>query len=86
MACGLRRVAVRLRRPPKVSMTTITLNGKPHSLAGQTNVAGLLASLDINPKQVAVAVNGKVVPRDTWPATTIADGDAVEIVRAVGGG
>lgn len=67
-------------------MSTITLNGKPHALEGQTSVTGLLASLDINPKQVAVAVNGEVVPRDIWAATKVGEGDAVEIVRAVGGG
>lgn len=67
-------------------MSTITLNGKPHALDGRTSVAVLLASLDINPKQVAVAVNGEVVPRDTWATTTVSEGDAIEIVRAVGGG
>ncbi len=67
-------------------MTGITLNGKPHDLSEQTSVVGLLASLNINPKQVAVAINGEVVRRDTWADATVAEGDAVEIVRAVGGG
>lgn len=67
-------------------MTAITLNGKPHAVEGLTSVASLLASLNINPKQVAVAVNGEVVPRDTWADAKVAEGDAVEIVRAVGGG
>ncbi len=67
-------------------MTAITLNGKPHDLSGQTNITDLLASLNINPKQVAVAINGEVVRRDTWVDAKVAEGDAVEIVRAVGGG
>ncbi len=67
-------------------MTGITLNGKPHAVDGQMSVIGLLAALNINPKQVAVAVNGEVVPRHTWAESKVADGDAVEIVRAVGGG
>ena len=67
-------------------MSAITLNGKPHALDGQTNVTGLLTSLNINPKQVAVAINGEVVPRDSWADAKVAEGDAVEIVRAVGGG
>jgi transporter family-2 protein len=67
-------------------MNTITLNGKPHTLDGQTSIAGLLASLNINSKQVAVAVNGEVVRRDEWEDANVAEGDAVEIVRAVGGG
>ncbi len=67
-------------------MTTITLNGKPHELERATSVAALLDMLSITPKQVAVALNGAVVPRDTWVDTRISDGDTVEIVRAVGGG
>ena len=67
-------------------MITIALNGKPHALDGQTSVTSLLASLNINPKQVAVAVNGEVMPRDTWADARVAEGDTVEIVRAVGGG
>jgi sulfur carrier protein len=67
-------------------MSGITLNGKPHDLSEQTSVVGLLAALNINPKQVAVAVNGEVVPRDTWTDSKVAEGDVVEIVRAVGGG
>lgn len=64
----------------------ITLNGKPHALDAQTSVSGLLASLNIDSKQVAVAVNGEVVRRDMWVSAKVADGDTVEIVRAVGGG
>lgn len=68
------------------AMSTITLNGKPHALDGQTNVMNLLAALNVNPKQVAVAVNGEVVGRDAWADAELAEGDTVEIVRAVGGG
>ncbi|HEU5320363.1 MAG TPA: sulfur carrier protein ThiS [Methylomirabilota bacterium] len=67
-------------------MITITLNGKPRELEGAMSVAALLETLDINPVQVAVAVNGEVVPRSEWAATTVDDGDTVEVVRAVGGG
>jgi thiamine biosynthesis protein ThiS len=64
----------------------VTVNGKPRELEGQRSVTALLEMLDINPKQVAVALNGEVVPRDTWDAAVIGEGDRVEIVRAVGGG
>ena len=67
-------------------MSAITLNGKPHALNGQVSIVGLLAALNINPKQVAVAVNGEVVRRDAWADAELAEGDTVEIVRAVGGG
>ncbi|MEK7248620.1 MAG: sulfur carrier protein ThiS [Chloroflexota bacterium] len=64
----------------------ITLNGKPHSLNGEGNVVALLASLKVKPEQVAVAINGDVVPRRDWPKTNVNAGDVIEVVRAVGGG
>ena len=67
-------------------MISITLNGKPHQIEGPTGITDFLRALDINPQQVAVALNGEVVPRDRWPSATIREGDAVEVVRAVGGG
>jgi thiamine biosynthesis protein ThiS len=67
-------------------MITITLNGKPRELDRSMTVAALLETLDVKPQQVAVAVNGEVVPRGTWGEATVRDGDAVEVVRAVGGG
>jgi sulfur carrier protein len=67
-------------------MTTITLNGKPHDLDRERTVPDLLASLAVKPQQVAVAINGEVVPRRDWPATIVRAGDTIEIVRAVGGG
>jgi len=65
---------------------TITLNGEEQSIEPPENITALLQALNVNPKQVAVAVNGEVVRRTDWLAVTVADADAVEIVRAVGGG
>jgi sulfur carrier protein len=35
---------------------------------------------------VAIERNGEIVPRSQYPETTLADGDRLEIVVAVGGG
>ena len=67
-------------------MISVSVNGKPRELERPLSVAALLETLDINPRQVAVALNGEVVPRSEWPRLQVGDGDAVEIVRAVGGG
>lgn len=67
-------------------MISITLNGKPREIESAMTVAALLAALAVSPRQVAVAVNGEVVPRDTWDGVTVREGDSVEVVRAVGGG
>ena len=45
------------------------------------------AALELpNPKGFAIALNGAVVRRDAWEATTLNDGDRVEIIRAMQGG
>jgi len=67
-------------------LITITLNGKPQRIEQPSSVVDLLACLDINSDRVAVAVNGEVVPRETWSQAAINEGDSVEVVRAVGGG
>lgn len=67
-------------------MMTITLNGKPRQIEGPSTVTDFLRALDINPEQVAVALNGEVVPRDRWSTVSVREGDSVEVVRAVGGG
>lgn len=68
------------------TLITVKLNGRNTGFRGSPTVIALLDSLNISAQQVAVAVNGEVLPRDAWARTEIRDGDAVEIVRAVGGG
>ena len=64
---------------------TIRVNGESQPL-GATTIAALLADSEIDPRGVAVALNGAVVPRVEWDATRLSPGDAVEIVRARQGG
>jgi sulfur carrier protein len=65
----------------------IRVNGESEPLAVAT-LAALLAekAVDTEQKGIAVAVNGAVVPRTSWPATRLKPGDSVEIVRARQGG
>jgi thiamine biosynthesis protein ThiS len=65
---------------------TLTLNGKPHSLAGDTPLLDLLEELGVDRRTIAVAHNGEVIPRDAYEGVLLHDGDSVEIVRMVGGG
>jgi sulfur carrier protein len=39
-----------------------------------------------SPKGFAIALNGAVVRKDQWQNTPLADGDRIEIVRAIQGG
>jgi len=65
---------------------TIRLNGEPHELAGPVTISELLAALGINPLVVAVEHNLRIVKRDRYGETRIAEGDEVEVVNFVGGG
>jgi thiamine biosynthesis protein ThiS len=65
---------------------TITLNGEPFDIAQPLTIAQLLASLEIDPRRVAVEHNLVVLKRSEFDGTTIKGGDQVEIVNFVGGG
>ena len=69
-------------------MPSIRVNGEPRDIPEPLPVDGLLAHLGRDPQTpgVAVAVGDRVVPRSQWPATTVADGDRVEIITASQGG
>jgi sulfur carrier protein len=66
----------------------IELNGRPHELADGTTVADLIAAVTGSPsgRGSAAVVDGDVVPRSTWPACALRDGQIVELITAVQGG
>ena len=64
----------------------IRVNGKQQDVAADCTVRGLLLALGVDGEGIAIALNGAVLRRGDWGETPLSDGDAVEIVRAVGGG
>jgi len=64
----------------------VKLNGEPRELPDGARLAQAVAELTALASGVAAAVNGDVVPRAAWAATTLRDGDQVEVVTAVQGG
>jgi thiamine biosynthesis protein ThiS len=70
----------------------ITVNGKPREIAEAAQNSGavplpeFLRAHEINPRLVAIAINGDVIPKDQYDAAKIREGDAIEVVRMVGGG
>ena len=64
----------------------IRVNGKDREMPESVNLRDYVASLGVNMASIAVAVNGEVVKRDDLSSMELAEGDTVEIVRAVGGG
>jgi sulfur carrier protein len=61
-------------------------NGEPREVSAGTTVADLVAALAGQRTGIAVALNGEVVPRRTWPARALGEGDQVDVVTAVQGG
>ena len=68
------------------SLLTLTLNGENRALDGPVTVAGLLASLGLEARKVAVERNEAIVPRSSYAETWLASGDQLEIVHFIGGG
>ena len=66
-------------------MPTITINGQSRETSA-TNVAELIATLELAADRVAVEQNLEIVPRDTWAQVPVREGDRFEIVHFVGGG
>jgi sulfur carrier protein len=49
-------------------------------------VSGLLSTLGLEGRKVAVERNEEIVPRSRYAETWLASGDALEIVHFIGGG
>ena len=67
-------------------MIALTVNGERRELEGPIKLPAFLKNLAVDPRYVAVARNGDVLPREEWPQTILQDGDVLEVVRMVGGG
>jgi sulfur carrier protein len=66
---------------------TIHVNDEPRAIAAASTAASLVADLGLaERKGVAVAINGSVVPRASWPTHTLVTGDRVLVIRATQGG
>lgn len=66
-------------------MPEIVVNGTARSVAS-TSVEELIRELDLVEKKFAIEMNNAVIPRTSFPATPIQDGDSLEVVHFVGGG
>jgi sulfur carrier protein len=65
---------------------TLTVNGQQWELPSGATLADVLSRLAVPSRGVAVALDGAVVPRASWPGTILRDGASVEVLTAVQGG
>lgn len=64
----------------------LSINGREVELEGPTPLLDYLSRLKVDARAVAVEVNDRILDRSEYAATQLRQGDAVEIVRMVGGG
>lgn len=64
----------------------IHLNGNNHHINGEHSIGCLLKELGQDGKRVVVELNGIIIGNDKLDSTLLKDGDALEVIRLVGGG
>jgi sulfur carrier protein len=64
----------------------VVINGKPTDVAEGTSLPALIETLGLRVGSVVVEHNGSALLRSELPAARLADGDRLELVRAVAGG
>ncbi|MEU6839291.1 sulfur carrier protein ThiS [Streptomyces rubiginosohelvolus] len=65
---------------------SVSVNGEARAVQTGTDLGALVGALTQARSGVAAAVNESVVPRGQWAATTLGEGDRVEVLTAVQGG
>lgn len=63
----------------------VKVNGEEKNVAG-ISVAKLVNDMNYNIMQIAVEINGDIVPKAKYEETIISDEDSIEVVSFVGGG
>lgn len=64
----------------------IVINGAAYQVPDEISLDRAVALISNSATGIAVAVNGDVVSRMSWPSKMLAEGDQVEVLTAVQGG
>ena len=64
----------------------VTINGKQKNVTGNTTVTNLFLKFNIKTKNIALELNGEILPKSEWFNYIVKEGDTIEIVEAIGGG
>ena len=67
-------------------MITGTVHEQARHFDATLPASQLVQALGLAGKRIAIEKNGEIVPRSRYATTTVARGDRLEIVGAVGGG
>ena len=64
----------------------IIINGQSKNFNGPTQLNDVIAQFCKDASRVIAELNGDIIKKPSWNATTVKDGDMVELVSFVGGG
>lgn len=64
----------------------IQVNGENRQVDEGYTAAQLVADMGLQGRRVAMEVNLEIVPRTTFDAHVLREGDRIEVVHAIGGG
>jgi len=64
----------------------VIINGDQHLIDSSYSLMDLLVSLEMTQGQIAIELNGEIIPKSTFQQQQLSDGDKIEIVQAIGGG
>ena len=64
----------------------VVANGRSFDVEDETSVAAFIRQRELDPRFVVVERNGEPLERARYDEVVLADGDRLELVRAVAGG
>jgi thiamine biosynthesis protein ThiS len=67
-------------------LVSVSANGRRYDVEAGTTVGGFVRDRGLDPKFVIVERNGEPLERARYEGVVLADGDRLELVRAVAGG
>ncbi len=66
---------------------TISLNNQTIEIEAQSKLSNVVfQQLGENSKGIAVAINGQVIPKNSWQETPVNENDDILIIKATQGG
>ncbi len=64
----------------------IIINGNPINCTDECTITDVLQQLQLNPENVVIEKNKKIVPSTIFSTTTLNEQDTLELLHFVGGG
>ncbi|NMA75188.1 MAG: sulfur carrier protein ThiS [Bacteroidales bacterium] len=65
---------------------TVYLNEKPVTITKDITLSDFLAQQEVPSQGIAVAIDQKVIPRNQWESTLLADQQNILLIHIVSGG